>query len=61
MFIRVCGVVLVRVQKSLDDGLTAGAVGRTEEGLAGDVVSLGDWVSAIVLDVDGLTHCHAQL
>ena len=50
-------MVLVRVLESLNDGSTgARVVGGGQESLAGDVVSVSDWVATIVLDVDGLTY-----
>ena len=49
------------VKESLNNGGSRVLSGRTEESLAGDVVSLGHWVSSVVLDVDGLPHRHSQL
>ena len=49
------------VKESLNNGGSRVLSGRTEKSLAGDVVSLGHWVSSVVLDVDGLPHRHSQL
>lgn len=49
--------VLVCVHEALHHSLTAGVQRRCQDGFMGDVVTASDWVTTVVLDIDGLTYC----